>query len=311
MRPEIEEAMEIMYTFGKDGCQIMDSGGKDSTVLKYIAELCRQKYGMQYSVHHNHTTIDAPETVYFVRAEQKRLQEMGIPYTIHYPEKTFGQLCLEKGMLPTRIVRFCCAELKESYGNRERVVTGVRRAESVQRSKNQGVVTIIDGGKKQKEEIKGNSSFMKTDKGGVVLLNYDNDENVSLVYTCFRTNKVLVNPLINWTDDEVWRCINDNHLPMNPLYGCGFWRVGCVGCPQGGNRQRARDFERYPKYRDRYIWLAERIVEKTKRKCAEKGVEYTGSETGLLYFKHWMEDEDCVGQFAFDEDGNITEEWVQ
>lgn len=166
MRPEVEEAMEIMMVFGKDGCKIMDSGGKDSTVLKYVAELCREKYGLEYSVHHNHTTIDAPETVYFIRDEKKRLEGIGVPYEIHYPAKNFDQLCIDKWMLPTRIARFCCKELKESYGNRDRVVTGVRKAESTNRKHNQGAVTIPNAGKKQKREIEGNSSFTKTDKGG-------------------------------------------------------------------------------------------------------------------------------------------------
>lgn len=304
MRPEIEEAMEIMMLFGKDGCKIMDSGGKDSTVLKYIAELCREKYGLQYSVHHNHTTIDAPETVYFVRAERNRLQNAGIEYTIHYPKKTFGRLCIERGMLPTRLIRFCCSELKESYGKRERVVTGVRRAESVARSKNQGVVTVINPSKDQANKTENDPSFMSTGKGGVVLLNYDNDESVEMVYTCFRTNKVLVNPLINWTDDDVWRCIKDNDLPNNPLYECGWNRVGCVGCPSSN---RAAEFERYPKFRDRYIWIADQIVKDKKKK---KGADYIGAKNGLEYFKRWIENDDCIGQYAFDMDGNITEEWV-
>lgn len=142
--------------------------------------------------------------------------------------------------------------------------------------------------------------------GGVVLLNYDNAEDVSLVYTCFRTNKVLVNPLINWTDDEVWRCINDNHLPINPLYGCGFWRVGCVGCPMAGDA-RYRDFERYPKYRDRYIWIADQIVKEVRERKKQSKITF---KNGLEYFKNWIQNDDCIGQFAFDEDGNITEEWV-
>ena len=35
MTPE-QEAMEILMLFGKDGCTIADSGGKDSSVLKRI-----------------------------------------------------------------------------------------------------------------------------------------------------------------------------------------------------------------------------------------------------------------------------------
>ena len=139
-----------------------------------------------------------------------------------------------------------------------------------------------------------------------MLLNYDNDESVEMVYTCFRTNKVLVNPLINWKDEDVWRCIRENNLPINPLYECGWSRVGCIGCPHAG-RYRAAEFERYPKYRDRYIAIADRIVEKNKLR---KGKDYDGARNGLEYFKIWIENDDIIGQYAFDMDGNITEEWV-
>lgn len=141
----------------------------------------------------------------------------------------------------------------------------------------------------------------------MVLLNYDNAENVEMVYTCFRTNKRLVNPLINWTDDDVWRFIRDNKLPYNPLYDCGWHRVGCVGCPMAGRIGRTQQFARYPKYKERYIWIADQIVAKQK---AKKGKEYNGAKNGLLYFKRWMEDDNVVGQLSFDEDGNITEDYT-
>ena len=141
----------------------------------------------------------------------------------------------------------------------------------------------------------------------MVLLNYDNDENVSLIYTCFRTNKVLVNPLINWTDDDVYRCIGDNNLQLNPLYECGFNRVGCVGCPMAQYKGRVRDFQRYPKYRDRYIRIADKIVEMKKGKPLKKTTRFIFKD-GKDYFRHWIEDPNCVGQLSFDEFGNITEE---
>ena len=139
-----------------------------------------------------------------------------------------------------------------------------------------------------------------------MLLNYDNDESVQMVYTCFRTNKVLVNPLINWTDTDVWRCINDNKLPVNPLYQCGFDRIGCVGCPMAQRRRRRRDFERYPKYKDRFIWIAEQIVQKKKKEGLKK---YTNKffADGKAYFKHWMEDDTMDGQLVLNPDGTITE----
>ena len=308
MTPE-QEAMEILMLFGKEGCTIADSGGKDSSVLKRIAEKCREKYGLQYKINHNHTGLDAPETVHFIRRERERAKANGIEYTIHYPETTFDRLCLKRGMLPTRIARFCCEALKENYGTRnERLVTGVRKAESTNRKANQGVVTIFKkGGIPQ--EVSEDENFAITPKGGAILLNYDNDESVSMVYTCFRTNKVLVNPLINWSDDDVWRYIRDEKIEINPLYECGYHRVGCVGCPMATFKERVRQFERYPKYKERYIRIADKIVQMKKEKGLKKQTAIT-FENGLDYFRHWMEDPNVKGQYSFDEFGNITEDYT-
>lgn len=65
-------AIEILQTLcGNGGCVISDSGGKDSSVIKHLALKARQQYSLPFSVQHNHTTVDAPETVYFVREEKK------------------------------------------------------------------------------------------------------------------------------------------------------------------------------------------------------------------------------------------------
>lgn len=161
------EAIEILNTFGRDGVTIADSGGKDSSVLKRIAMLSREKYGLDYKIVHNHTTVDAPETVYFVRDEKKKYKDMGIEYNIIYPKESMWQLIVRHGTPPTRKIRYCCAELKESYGARERIATGVRRSESTNRAKNQGVVTIPQPKAEIRERAEDSSSnFIRTDKGG-------------------------------------------------------------------------------------------------------------------------------------------------
>ena len=300
-----KEAMEILMMFARQNCTIMDSGGKDSSVLKRIAEKCSEKYGLEFKVVHNHTTIDAPETVYFIRRERERERRLGHPYEINMPEISFDRLCLKKQMLPTRIKRFCCAVLKERPGNREdRTVTGVRKAESTSRSKNAGAVTVI--GRKRSDQADG-ENIIQSPKGGLLVMNYDNDDAREFVETCFRTNRVLINPLINWEEDDIWKYIKDERLPINPLYECGWKRVGCVGCPMAGYKGRVKEFERYPKYRERYIRIADRIVEQQKKK---RGDQYNGLKTGLLYFKKWIEDPNTDGQFSFDEEGNITEDYT-
>ena len=83
-----KNAIEILHMMcERSECIICDSGGKDSSVLKHIALQAKEKYGLQFRVRHNHTTVDAPETVYFVREEKRKFEQMGIPYEIHYPKE--------------------------------------------------------------------------------------------------------------------------------------------------------------------------------------------------------------------------------
>lgn len=63
------------------------SGGKDSDVL---VDLFR-KSGVKFFVMHNHTTLDAPETVYYIRKKFAQWEAEGIPCKIYYPEKVFGR----------------------------------------------------------------------------------------------------------------------------------------------------------------------------------------------------------------------------
>jgi phosphoadenosine phosphosulfate reductase len=131
------------------------SGGKDSDVIRILASLA----GVKHDIVNNHTTVDAPETVRYIRS---------IPdIIITYPEKTMWQLIVEKGMPPTRLVRYCCAELKERGGKGRVKITGVRKEESVARAENAGLVQIIGKPKtvrRTAEEI--GADFISTEKGG-------------------------------------------------------------------------------------------------------------------------------------------------
>ena len=105
-----------------EGYYLAFSGGKDSIVCYDLAV----RAGVQFDAHYSQTTVDPPEVVQFIRA--------------HYPEvvwekprSSMFQLIPHKKMLPTRLIRYCCAELKEIGGKGRSVVIGVRRAESVNR----------------------------------------------------------------------------------------------------------------------------------------------------------------------------------
>lgn len=91
------------------------SGGKDSDCIRILASLA----GVKHDIVNNHTTVDAPETVRYIRS---------IPgVCIEYPEKSMWKLIEEYKLPPTRLMRYCCAELKERGGRgRIQVYAGKR-----------------------------------------------------------------------------------------------------------------------------------------------------------------------------------------
>ena len=85
-----------------------------------------------------------------------------------------------------------------------------------------------------------------------MVLNTENDATRRVVEQCFRTNKVLVNPIIDWTDGDVWDFLHAYGCEGNPLYQTGFGRIGCIGCPMA-DKHRYVEFALYPKYREAYV----------------------------------------------------------
>ena len=93
------------------------------------------------------------------------------------------------------------------------------------------------------------------------MLRLDNRENARIVEMCYKTHTTLINPIIDWTDEEVWEFIHEYNVPYCCLYDEGFKRLGCIGCPMGSPKQREREFERYPKYKNLYLTAFEKMIE--------------------------------------------------
>ncbi len=61
------------------------------------------------------------------------------------------------------------------------------------------------------------------------------DQTVSRFYTSLvewdKTHKMIkVNPLVKWTEKEVWKYIKENDVPYNELHNKGFSSIGCQPC---------------------------------------------------------------------------------
>lgn len=246
---KVKMAIERLQLFcPKEGYYLCFSGGKDSVCIKALADMA----GVKYDAHYNVTTVDPPELVRFIYQQH--------PDVAHdRPEKSMWRLIVEKRMPPTRICRYCCEELKERKSVGRIAVTGVRWAESVGRRKSQGGVTVFNGGSGAEIAEREGAEYKKTQKGGIVL-NMDNDESRRVVEQCGRTHTVSVNPIINWTDKDVWEFIRREKLSYCELYDEGFQRLGCVGCPMGGAKQMQRAFERWPAYYNLYLLAFDKML---------------------------------------------------
>jgi phosphoadenosine phosphosulfate reductase len=41
---------------------------------------------------------------------------------------------------------------------------------------------------------------------------------------------VKINPIVDWTNDDVWDYIRENNVPYNPLHDANFTSIGCTHC---------------------------------------------------------------------------------
>ena len=239
---KVDVAIQRFRSFEpQEGYWLAFSGGKDSVVIKRLAEMAGVKFEAHYSV----TSVDPPELVRFVKSMSD--VSFDIPCDQDGKPITMWNLIPRKLMPPTRVARYCCVELKESSGKGRMTVTGVRWAESVGRRKKQSMINDFGKG-----------------EGKGLIYNDDNAEARRMVENCYRTSKILMNPIIDWTDDEVWEFIRTENIPYCGLYDCGYRRLGCIGCPM--NTKSENELNAYPNYKNNYLKAFNRMLDERKRR---------------------------------------------
>lgn len=242
----------------KEGYYLAFSGGKDSQVIYHLAK----EAGVKFDAHYNITGIDPPELVYFIREKYPDVER-------HIYEKSMFKLIEEKG-LPTRLSRFCCDFLKERGGEDRVCVTGVRWAESNKR-KSRRAFEILTPNYKDKK------------------LFDDNDEDRRLFENCMQKGKRVVNPIIDWLDEDVWEYIKSRNIEYCKLYDEGYTRLGCIGCPLSSNQKT--ELENYPKIAENYKRAISRFLPKYLERRKAKGEE-PFRDTVEGWYEWWLGEED-------------------
>lgn len=269
---KVQISIDRLRTFEpQEGYYLAFSGGKDSVVIKAIADMA----GVKYDAHYNATTVDPPELVRFIKDRYPDVQ-------IEKPEIPMCKLIVKKRMPPTRLFRYCCAYYKERTSIGRVTITGARWAESNARKNNQGLITIMNGKKAATIADEIGAEYIRKQKGGIVM-NDDNSESRRTVEMCYRTNKTLINPIVDWTDEEVWEFIREYKIPYCSLYDEGWKRLGCVGCPMGGSSAMIAQFERWKPIKNLYLMAFDEMI-KAREKDGLESENFTTPENVMSWW---------------------------
>lgn len=170
LQAKVKKSIDRLQSFcPEEGYYLAFSGGKDSVVCKALLDMSGCKYDATYHV----TSVDPPELVRFIKNQHPDVTREVPRYPEDYKNPklagkpiTMWNLIPERLMPPTRRVRYCCGEMKESGGDGRMTVTGVRWAESVKRKQNQGVVTFPTKNAGKDAVFADNRDFIQTNSGG-------------------------------------------------------------------------------------------------------------------------------------------------
>jgi len=168
------------------------------------------------------------------------------PEVVRVPPKhgPFFKRAAEVKGFPTRRARWCCAEYKEGQSPKD--------------------VTLLMG-------IRAQESPARAARWGHVTAHR-------------RTGQRIVNPILFWDAEDLWTFIRSEGLAYPALYDEGWIRIGCIGCPMSRAAGKARDFARWPSYRQGW----ERVFRRTWER--RSGTMWRGLPWfGDRYFRDWQE----------------------
>ena len=260
LRLQLQRTVEILVRAEKialrydaeNGFWLGFSGGKDSQALYHAAQLA----GVRFKAHFSPTTVDPPQVIRFIRHQ--------------YPDIVFGkvemsiyQMAVKKKSLPTRNLRWCCAEYKEKGGAGTVTLVGVRHAESAKRAKRQQVEvsghkfsgSLDDFATFQEQEIRKKYKNINFDQWSI-----DQKQTV----TCISgKDKIIISPIIDWTEADVWEFLNRVvEVPHCELYDPPFnqRRIGCILCPMANKKQKIRDCQLFPYAKSNWLKTIDLLI---------------------------------------------------
>ena len=217
--------------FPEERIVVSFSGGKDSTVT---ADLAVKALSNPSLVHiFGDTTLEFPSTIEYAHRFRDAHPD-AIFQIAKNDEQNFYDVCEDIGP-PARMMRWCCSMFKtgpitrviNSLYRSQQILTfyGIRRSESISRSKYNRIEDSADAVKIQQQTV--------------------------------------ASPIFFWKDIDIWLYLIAENVDFNDAYRLGYDRVGCWCCPN--NNQRAQFLskiympEQSKKWREFLIGFAKKI----------------------------------------------------
>lgn len=235
---------EVSSKYDEEKLVISFSGGKDSTVTDDIVKKALSNPSI-VTIFGN-TTLEFPTTIEY--AERYRNDHPHAIFQIaKNEEQVFMDVCEDIGP-PARMMRWCCSMFKtgpitrilNSLYREQRILTfyGIRKAESVSRSKY--------------NRVEGDSESVKIQK------------------------QTVASPIFFWNDIDVWLYILSEKIDFNYAYRLGYNRVGCWCCPNNNTRDQflTRIYmpERSKIWRDFLIDFAKKVGKPDPEEYVDSGM---------------------------------------
>lgn len=241
------EKIALMYD-PENGFYNTFSGGKDSQTLYHIVKMS----GVKFQTYMSLTSVDPAAVIRFVKTEYPSVVRQK-------PEMSIFQRAVERGILPTMRVRWCCADFKESTGAGKVTLIGIRKEESARRAKRHEVEVSnrkFSGDLDEFLKWRDDEIVRKQNRKSKRKINEDEFSVISdnEVRCINGKDSILISPIFDWNKKDVWYFLNNIiKAPHCKLYDEGESRIGCILCPMATFRQKLKDIERYPHVKRNWI----------------------------------------------------------
>jgi phosphoadenosine phosphosulfate reductase len=165
-------------------------GAEDQVITRMLADL-----GLPVKIFTLDTGRLFQETYELIQITQARYH---LPIEIYFPDsREVEKMVNEKGI----------NLFYDSIENRKRCCN-VRKIEPLQRAL-QGMEIWITGLRKEQSVT----------REAIEMVGWDEDVNL-----------IKINPLCEWTHDQVWQMVREEKIPYNTLHDKGFPSIGCLPC---------------------------------------------------------------------------------